>query len=292
MGCGKMKKVFFCLMGVLFSGFLFCVPCESDFNHEENTPLYFGNPSDADVSLEQQDNFLLEKAGYTVSYNNQKLSPNWVAWHLSGEDLGESRRSDKFAPDKTLPPQWYAVKKNDYKFPSYGFDRGHVCPSADRTSSSLLNEETFLMTNMLPQSPDCNRIVWKDLESYERELVLQGYELYIFAGGFGSGGIGNRGYFEEIIISYDEETGSNVAINVPEFCWKIILILPQRTDDLQRINQNTEIISVCMPNKMGIQKTGSWEQFKCSVNYIEEITHFDFFELLEDELEEFLESQN
>ena len=194
-------------------------------------------------------------------------------------------------PDKTLPQNWYAVKKNDYQFPAYGFDRGHVCPSADRTSSDEVNQETFLMTNMIPQSPDCNRIVWKELESYERELVLQGNELYIFAGGYGSGGIGNRGYFEKIIINpkndYDEN--KKYTLNVPELCWKIILVLPEGDDDLNRIDENTKIICVCMPNQMGIQKTGSWEQFECSVNYIEEITHFDFFELLDDELEEFLE---
>ena len=151
--------------------------------------------------------------------------------------------------------------------------------------------ETFLMTNMIPQSPDCNRIVWKDLESYERELVMQGNELYIFAGGYGTGGIGNRGYFEKIIINpkNDNDENKKYTLNVPEFCWKIILVLSNGNDDLNRIDENTKIICVSMPNQMGIQKTGSWEQFECSVNYIEEITHFDFFELLDDDLEEFLE---
>lgn len=270
----------------------FAVPTTLDYGYAENNPLYFGNPSDAtDDEITNECNFLLEKQGYTVSYNNNTLCPNWVAWHLTKDDLGESTRSDKFISDKSLPQKWYAVKKNDYQFPAYGFDRGHVCPSADRTSSNEMNQETFLMTNMIPQSPDCNRIVWKDLESYERELVMQGNELYIFAGGYGTGGIGNRGYFEKIIINpkNDNDENKKYTLNVPEFCWKIILVLSNGNDDLNRIDENTKIICVSMPNQMGIQKTGSWEQFECSVNYIEEITHFDFFELLDDDLEEFLE---
>lgn len=288
-----MRKYFFTFFLICYGiSKSFAVPTTLDYGYAENNPLYFGNPSDAtDDEITNECNFLLEKQGYTVSYNNNTLCPNWVAWHLTKDDLGESTRSDKFISDKSLPQKWYAVKKNDYQFPAYGFDRGHVCPSADRTSSNEMNQETFLMTNMIPQSPDCNRIVWKDLESYERELVMQGNELYIFAGGYGTGGIGNRGYFEKIIINQknDNDENKKYTLNVPEFCWKIILVLSNGNDDLNRIDENTKIICVSMPNQMGIQKTGSWEQFECSVNYIEEITHFDFFELLDDDLEEFLE---
>lgn len=288
-----MRKYFFTFFLICYGiSNSFAVPTTLDYGYAENNPLYFGNPSDAtDDEITNECNFLLEKQGYTVSYNNNTLCPNWVAWHLTKDDLGESTRSDKFISDKSLPQKWYAVKKNDYQFPAYGFDRGHVCPSADRTSSNEMNQETFLMTNMIPQSPDCNRIVWKDLESYERELVMQGNELYIFAGGYGTGGIGNRGYFEKIIINpkNDNDENKKYTLNVPEFCWKIILVLSNGNDDLNRIDENTKIICVSMPNQMEIQKTGSWEQFECSVNYIEEITHFDFFELLDDDLEEFLE---
>ena len=288
-----MRKYFFTFFLICYGiSNSFAVPTTLDYGYAENNPLYFGNPSDAtDDEITNECNFLLEKQGYTVSYNNNTLCPNWVAWHLTKDDLGESTRSDKFISDKSLPQKWYAVKKNDYQFPAYGFDRGHVCPSADRTSSNEMNQETFLMTNMIPQSPDCNRIVWKDLESYERELVMQGNELYIFAGGYGTGGIGNRGYFEKIIINpkNDNDENKKYTLNVPEFCWKIILVLSNGNDDLNRIDENTKIICVSMPNQMVIQKIGSWEQFECSVNYIEEITHFDFFELLDDDLEEFLE---
>ena len=305
-----------------FSHFLYAEPSELDYGYPENNPLYFGNPSDARADSQEEWNFLMEKSQFTESYNKGLLIPNWVAWHLAKDDLGDSDRSNKFAPDKTLPQGWYAVKKADYQYTAYGFDRGHVCPSADRTSSKEANEETFLMTNMLPQAPDCNRIVWKDLEEYERDLVNQGMELYIFAGGFGRGGIGNNGYFEEILLeensaselysSSDSPTvvqsdlqanplldktsapqsdlpTSRLAIAVPEFCWKIILALPEGDDDLARVTGDCQVIAVCIPNKQGCQEGGSWELYECSVDYIEEITQMDFFELLPDEIEAELE---
>ena len=110
-----------------------------DEGHEENTPLYFGNPSDASGDLEAEavgQNYLMEKAQFSLSYNSETLNPAWVAWHLCSADLGEADRSDSFRPDAELPEGWYAVRKNDYKFPYYGFDRGHICPSADRTAGT------------------------------------------------------------------------------------------------------------------------------------------------------------
>ena len=275
------------------------VECPKDVSKPplENTPLYFGNPSDAQPSVEARENYLMEKAQYTLSYNSSTLNPNWVAWHLCSEDLGKAGRGDNFRPDTELPEGWYAVRKNDYKFTYYGFDRGHICPSADRTASAEDNSMTFLMTNMVPQAPDNNRIVWVALEKFEREEVLTGKEAYIFAGPAGSGGTGDKGYFEEIPVTAKD--GSELAITVPAYTWKILLILPEGEDDLARISDlaareeassQLQVIAVCVPNEQGCGKKGSWQQYLCSINYIEEITGYDFFELLTDDIEEKIES--
>lgn len=294
-------KRFLLAFAVLNFSLLFAEPvAEFDENHAENTPLYWGNPSDASDNLDTEDelklefvsqNYLMEKPQFTISYNNETLNPNWVAWHLCPADLGEADRSDSFHPDTELPEDWYAVRKNDYKFTYYGFDRGHLCPSADRTATSQDNSMTFLMTNMVPQSPDNNRIVWVALEKFEREQVLQGKEAYIFAGPFGRGGSGDKGYFEEIPLKLKD--GRELAITVPSHTWKIILFLPEGENDFERLISEgaCEIIAVNVPNEKGCGKNGSWQQYVCSVNYIEEITGYDFFELLPDDLEEEIESR-
>jgi len=269
---------------------LFAAPSELDYGYEENTPLFFGNPSDSLSELESAENYLLEKKQFVVSYNAATLCPNWVGWHLSVSDLGDSGRSNKFVADSQLPDEFYGVTQSDYKFSMYGFDRGHICPSADRTATVEDNKVTFLMTNMVPQAPDNNRIVWVALESYERELALAGNEVYIFAGPVGTGGIGQKGQFDYIPVQLDD--GTNLMINVPAYTWKILLVLPEGDDDLNRIDENTTVIAVCVPNVQGCNKEGSWQQYKCSIDYIEELTGFDFWELLPDELEDKLEAKN
>ena len=295
-------KRFLLVFVVLNSCLLFAEPvAEFDENHAENTPLSWGNPSDASDNLDGEDelklefvsqNYLMEKAQFTISYNNESLNPNWVALHLCSADLGVADRADSFRPDTSLPEGWYTVRKNDYKFTYYGFDRGHLCPSADRTATSQDNSMTFLMTNMVPQSPDNNRIVWVALEKYERELVLAGKEAYIFAGPFGRGGTGDKGYFEEIAVKTKD--GRELAITVPAYTWKILLILPEGEEDFSRLVEQAgefEVIAVCVPNQKGCGKEGSWQQYLCSVDYIEEVTGYDFFELLPDDIEEEIESK-
>lgn len=262
-----------------------------DLRHEENSPLYFGNPSDAlNYVGFYDDNYLMEKPQFSLSYNSAKLIPNWVAWHLCKDDLGNSDRSNKFRADTELPEEWYAVGKNDYKYTMYGFDRGHLCPSADRTANAEDNSVTFLMTNMVPQAPDNNRIVWVALEKYERILAEEGYELYIFAGPLGKGGTGDKGFFTEIPVA-TKNSPKQISITVPSYTWKIILAIPEGENDLSRVDENSIIIAACIPNENGCGKNKTWQDYICTVDYLEEVCGYNFFELLDDNIEDYLESK-
>lgn len=263
---------------------------EADLNHEENSPLFFGNPSDALSDEKLESNYLMQKSQYTLSYNKDLLIPNWVAWHLSSADInGPAERGDDFRPDEDLPSQWYGVKKSDYQYNKYGFDRGHVCPSADRTSTQEDNSMTFLMTNMVPQSPDNNRVIWMHFENYERKLVEQGNELYIIAGPSGKGGTSGKGTFEEIPITL--KNGDVLKMQVPAYTWKVLIAIPEGEDDLNRISEDTMVIAINVPNKMGMGKTGDWEQFITTIDEIENQTGYDLFELIPDTIEDILEKK-
>ncbi len=259
-----------------------------EIEYAENEALYFGNPSDAQKDVKQKTNYLLEKRQYTVSYNAEKLIPNWVAWHLCASDIGYVSRSNEFREDSDLPEQFYAVTNKDFQYSAYGFERGHMCPSNERTSSEYDNAATFIMTNMVPQSPDNNEKIWNYLENYERSLAMDGYELYIFAGPDGIGGEGDKGYREYIPV---KDKRVNKKITVPASTWKIIIALPEGEDDINRINEKTLVIAVNVPNKMGMSTKGGWQQFACSIDDIEELTGYDFFELLPDDVENILEKK-
>lgn len=235
----------------------------------ENSALLFGNPSNAGRDA---DNFLLSNEAFTSSYNAGNGGPNWVAWHLSESDLGPSSRG-KFWPDPLLPAKWQ-IRPSDYT--GSGYDRGHVCPSGDRTRDAELNKLTFVMSNMLPQAADLNRDVWKDLETYERYLVKErGEELYIVAGGAGSAGRIAQG-----------------KVNVPDVCWKIILVLPQGNGDLRRVNQNTRVIAVSMPNRQRDEIAQSkWPDWITTVAQLEKTTGYDFFSNLPPSIKSVLEKK-
>ena len=145
--------------------------------------LTLGNPSNAAT---EPNNYLILRPQYALSYNNSKGTPNWVSWQLNQNSLGSVERQNTFRPDDTLPAGWYRVRPNDYQRSNY--DRGHVIPSGDRTRTPEDNSSTFLMTNMIPQAPANNREVWRELEEYSRELVQQGKELHVIAGGVGEKG--------------------------------------------------------------------------------------------------------
>lgn len=259
-----------------------------DKGYKEDDPLYFGNPSDALAELDSNQNYLMIKPQYTLSYNTQTLCPNWAAWHLDTSNFGDADRCDDFRPDPDLPQGWYGVKKADYQYNSYGFDRGHVCPSADRTTAKEDNSMTFLMTNMVPQSPDNNRVIWMHFENYERELVKDGNEVYIIAGPYGTGGTGAKGTFDTIPIKL--KGGEVLQMNVPSHTWKVVLVIPAGSDDINRVDDKAYTIAINVPNQMGMGKTGDWEQFLTSVDEIESLTGYDFFELLPDSIEDKLEA--
>ena len=100
-----------------------------------------GNPSGATADAANHARYLITRAQYALDYNDTTRQPNWVAWDLSSADLGTSGRSSDFFVDPTLPAGFYRVLTTDYS--GSGFDRGHLCPSGDRTVTEADNQVTF-----------------------------------------------------------------------------------------------------------------------------------------------------
>jgi endonuclease G len=221
-------------------------------------PLLLGNPSNATNDVANENNYLMTKAQYALSYNRSKATANWVAWRLDSSWLGSTPRQNDFRPDPALPAGWYQVLATDYS--GSGYDRGHMCPSGDRTRSIPDNSATFLMTNMVPQLPANNQGPWNDFEIYCRTLANQGNELYIFSGGHGNAGTIAQG---------------NVVI--PQVTWKVVLVLPNGNNDLQRVNKQTRTIAIIVPNQPPLNQGSPWRNFRTTVKDVEALTGHRFF---------------
>ncbi|MBW7886733.1 MAG: DNA/RNA non-specific endonuclease [Bacteroidetes bacterium] len=221
--------------------------------------LAMGNPSNASVSLLAPDNYLMAKKQYVLSYNRFFGTANWVAWHTDSTWLGDIHRQNDFRADSMLPANWYHV--HQYSYRRSGYDRGHMCPSGDRTNTAEDNSLTFLMTNMIPQAPNNNRGPWAQFEIYCRDLVKQGKELYIYSGGFGE-----QGYLD------------SGRVKIPAYTWKAVLVLDAGENDLQRVTDSTRTIGVIMPNSNSRISIGNnWKSFRVSIDEIEKKTGFNLF---------------
>ncbi|CAN5747587.1 hypothetical protein BH20ACI4_BH20ACI4_34260 [soil metagenome] len=229
--------------------------------------LSLGNPSGANASA--PNNYLLSNKYFILSYNRDKGIPNWAAWRISKLELGDFPRPapDPFRPDNRLPNGWNRITPSDYT--RSGFDRGHVCPSADRSASVEGMSETFLMTNVTPQTGDLNRGPWQKFEGYLRTLVTRGNDVYIFAGVYGEKGkIKNE-------------------VSIPTNSWKIAVVVPGGAP-VSSVNENTRVIAVNMPNVKGI-KNADWQLYRTSVRQIEQNTGYNFLSSLPQNLQDALE---
>ncbi|WP_250419012.1 MULTISPECIES: DNA/RNA non-specific endonuclease [Pontibacter] len=239
--------------------------------------LTLGNPSGAKTDVTFINNYLLQKSQFVMSYSRDKGTANWVSWHLDESWLGSTPRQDDFRADNTLPAGWYQVGSTDYT--GSGFDRGHMSPSADRTATVADNSATFLMTNMIPQAPKNNQGAWATLEGYCRSMLTGGYEIYIISGGYGIGGTGSAGY---------KETLAGGKITVPNRTWKVIVIIPDGTNDAARVTTATRVIAVDMPNDQAIGT--DWRAYRTTVDAIEAKTGYDFLSLVSDNVENTIEA--
>jgi endonuclease G len=233
-------------------------------------PLILGNPSGATPDVADENNYLMPKPQYTLSYNRSKATPNWVAWRLDSSWIGTTQRQDDYRPDPALPAGWYQVQDADYS--GSGYDRGHMCPSGDRTNSIPNNSATFLMTNFVPQLSANNQGPWEDLESYCRTLAGSGSELYIITGPVGSIG-----------------TIAGGRITVPQYTWKVVLVLPNGGNDLSRINKSTRAFGIIVPNFPPVNMQAPWRNFRVTVDQVEQLTGYDFFTAIPTNTQEMIE---
>jgi endonuclease G len=231
--------------------------------------LALGNPSKASADASNQNNYLMVNNYFALSYNNSRATANWVSWRITKSDLGEFDREDDFRPDASLPKGWTRVTPSDYT--GSGFDRGHLCPAADRSGSAEAISTTFLMTNMIPQTPDLNRGVWARFEGYLRTLVTRGSDVYIIAGAYG-----DKGKLKK-------------KVTVPTSNWKIAVVLPAGSA-ISAIDEDTRVIVVDMPNVSGI-KNADWQTYRTTVRDIEQKTGYDFLSNLSQNLQNALENK-
>lgn len=146
------------------------------------------------------------KTNYAIHYRYDTRTPEYVVEHVTKEVIsGPAKRKDDFRPDPAIPPQYQSVL-SDYA--GYPFDRGHLAPGANNNLNDAIMSESFFLSNMMPQVPNNNRGIWKQLETYIRNWVMEGKDIYLVTGTYYGPGYGT--------------IGAN-KVGIPTHVWKVVV---------------------------------------------------------------------
>jgi endonuclease G len=146
------------------------------------------------------------KTNYAIHYRYDTKTAEYVVQRITVANIsGPAKRKDNFRPDPAIPKQ-HQSQLSDYA--GFPFDRGHLSPGADNTQDGMVMSESFFLSNMVPQVPNHNRGIWKQLETYVRNWVKEGKDIYVV-----SGTIYAPGY---------QTIGAN-RVGIPTHMWKVVV---------------------------------------------------------------------
>ena len=207
---------------------------------------------------------------YCYEFNTSQLHSNWVAYRFDAiTRQRNTTRTDAWSDDPALPSQ-YRIGTGTFS----GYDRGHICPSADRLYSEEANAKTFYMSNMSPQLNSFNTGIWETLESAIRtkgQSATFADTLYVVKGGLVSSG--------QMLGYVSRSGGKRVAVPKYYFCAA-----------LRKKGSTYNAIGFFLEHKVYEADEKSLSLYVMSIDTLEEKTGIDFFHNLPDNIETTVES--
>lgn len=132
------------------------------------------------VYLFAQGRLSLSNPTYSVEFRPDLGIPTRVDWMISDSLMGSVKRTPtfRFKTDGRTP----RPRITSALYTRSGYQRGHLCPAADRSASKELMRSTFLMSNVCPMTPAINTGAWKITEETGRAIARKGHNVNVTAG--------------------------------------------------------------------------------------------------------------
>ena len=265
---------YFCL-GIFLVYFYACDKDENDDSNNFATGIVelpaLRNGTN-DVFITHSTTFNGQKVtSFSMEYDKSKKHSRWIAFRFDNQTKQQnvSRSDEPFDADPAIGSQYQRVQAD---FGKQGYDRGHLCASADRLYSREVNEQTFYYTNMSPQRNKFNTGIWLTLEgqvqSWGRSCTSSD-TLYVVKGGTIDKEDQIRGY-----ISND------LSKPIPKYYYMALLF--KKGDSFKAIAFWMEHTDTPKSTKL--------VDYALSIDELEEKTGIDFFPSLNDNLENALEA--
>ena len=216
---------------------------------------------------------------YCYEFDKTKMHTRWVAYRFDAiTRQSNTSRSDAWADDPELP-EVYRIGTSYFN----GYQRGHICPSADRLYSVEANMQTFYMSNMSPQIGDFNGGAWAGLEDLVRDCGRSSTfadTIYVVKGGT----------IENDQIRTYMERSSSMKIAVPRYYF--VALLAVKAGSYSSIgflmeHKNYPDYNSSLNEK---ERKAFMEQFAMSIDKLEDLTGINFFSNLPEVTEETVEA--
>ena len=215
------------------------------------------------IPLSQSPLDIAEHSAMILGFDCDSKLAAW-SFHVLSPDVlvGGVSRTNDFRKDSLIEcgdgiEQDYFTKKlqedGTYKFENFGFDRGHLAPSADFRWSQKALSESYFYSNMTPQRPGFNRESWAEVEDLMRRIIANTPKPYYIVTG---------PVLEKSLPKV--EKGQN-HLPIPAFHYKIIADVSA---------ENPKGMAFLMPNKKCDLPPSA---YVVTIDSIEKLTGLDFF---------------
>lgn len=259
---------------------LFFTACSNDDDGTNNDDNLAAGPIELPVLREGADDLFVSHSTkfngqdlttFSMEYDCSKKHARWIAFRFDNRSgqTNVQRSDEPFDSDPSIPTQYQRVQSD---FGRQGYDRGHICASADRLYSAEANEQTFYYSNMSPQKNSFNAGIWLDLEGKVRTWGRSNTfrdTLYVVKG-----------------AALDQESqiwtyiGNDKTKPVPKYYYMALLC--KKGETYKAIGFWLDQSVTTKPTLSSCAKT---------IDELEELTGLDFFHNLPDNLENAVESK-
>ncbi len=200
-----MSKGFHKGLKLMFLFLIYDVQVDWAYGKETCSNLFFAGESPT-LEGEFGHGTVLCNTAYAVMDSPVTKGPIWSAEYIVEENLevaARTKREGYFYPDARLPAG-YRGELADWKHS--GWDRGHLSPSGDFAGLAA-QQESYALSNVVPQAPGLNRGAWEGIEAAVRGLANAEGELYVVTG---------------VLFSHHRVSVGPDRVMIPSGMWKAV----------------------------------------------------------------------
>lgn len=231
-----------------------------------DTHLPWGAP---EISSDSTNERMLTQRDYVIRYDGDLLIPLFAAERVDAARLDKAHRTDCFRRDVRITAS-QASRPSDYN--EAIFDQGHMAAFANQDTSVVAGNNSFIMSNMVPQTCQFNRGIWQILEGITRLWAVDRETVYVISGSILDRNADGRRDADTEAARMKARNGSS-RVAVPTAYYKILAYV--------EADGSLRTLSILMPhnqeNPNGLAAFAYLTRHLTTIADIESRTGLDFF---------------